>query len=233
MCPISVIAERILLVEQLLVQISSITGRISADIGIPCAHGPSRCVIGVERNRIRIFLDLLQRIDEFIRCLRKLSDPRFFKYFLVVDDSLCSRCRRDAIDFIFVSPLGCIVDKPAHCVQITKAHEVNGQVCLVNSRDHHHCLIVTGLKMCQSIIRIISVRRNINFDTRIHLMKRIQVLLPCNATVIFGVKIRAVVKHSDGGFEIGIVFSQCDICITICKNRGHHGKSRCCHNADC
>ncbi len=62
----------------------------NADVSIPGAHGPSCGKVCVQRRfHIRIVLDLLQTVEELIRCGGKFRDPGICQDFFVVKNAAC------------------------------------------------------------------------------------------------------------------------------------------------
>ena len=137
MCSVTVILKRIFCVKEFLVHVLRGACCGTADVSIPCAHGPSCRIVGVKRDCIRIVLDCLQSCDKFIGSLGNCRYPCRFKYCLVVYDTLRVTRGSHAVYDVVIHPVICKPYYRIHFVQSTEGNEVFAKQVLVYRRNHH------------------------------------------------------------------------------------------------
>ena len=184
MASVSRIGEGVGSMEHFAVRILGVACRSSADVRIPCTHGPPGRVVRIQRDRVCLLFDQLQVCNKIFRCFRKLCNTGLLEYCLVIEHTLCSSCGRNAI-YSPVILLGAReTDLPFHCLQIAVGHEIVPEFLSVNCRDHHDIAPFTALQTKQRILGIIRNSLDVDLDIRIHLMKFINVRLIVRSGII-------------------------------------------------
>ena len=196
------ILERILGVLKHLVQVLGIAGSGTANVVIPCAHGPTSGIVGVQRDGLGLLLDGLQVGDELIRGGRQLVDAGVLEDLLVVDDAGGVAGGSDAIDLVVVGFVGGVLDFLLHVVEGAVRQEVVAQLGLINGRDHHDVAPVATLQTGQRAVGVISAAFDGDLDVRIHLVELSEVLLPGRAAVVVLEHIGTVAVQLQIGLDV-------------------------------
>ena len=77
--------KRIQLIDKSVFLVIRIPGHCDKRILFPCLQCPARRIVRIKRDRIRAFLYHIQTFQKLTDGFWRFRDPRFVKYFLIID----------------------------------------------------------------------------------------------------------------------------------------------------